>query len=688
MTQRRALAIVGASESTLWTYWLMRNLREYAFPGEVWPVNPNRSTVYDTPCYPSVAALPSTPDIGVLITNPDRAVESSLALLERGTPELLVVSDGFRETARPDGIERERVLREAALAAGVRLVGPNCVGYASFHESLCAIAEPIPLGIRPGDVSVISQSGVLTHTALAALKDEGLGVDQCFSIGNGATFGFEKALDTLAARPTTKIVCAVVEAIRDHDALSDAVTRGREAGVEFVFLLLGQSEDGKRVAKSHTGAIIGDQRVMRAWLTGLGVTLVTSFEELTRAAALLRTVGRPSPERGVFILSNSGGSTGLAADTCAAQGLPLAQLSEQTSRKIREHLLPGTEVGNPLDITTHGGPEAKAAIHELICGDPSVGILIDPTGLSWPDDTDERRWHRAGMDTLVEAAEQAGVALIYTSLMGQPETDYVRRLAERPGICVNVGLATTISALARLYAWPGEATEPPATSKSHVDGSVVDEARARKVLEALGLPMVAGVEADSTENAVVGAAGLRAPWVAKVALRGLGHKGRIGGVRLGLCTADELAAACQDIVDAAVHHGAAKAEDVGFLVQEMQFGPELLVGLVRDPVAGPAAVIGVGGWAAEAGTVFGAVALPADKTAFAAALSRGGLTKLVPTDGLIDLLVDLSDQFTTGALRDYAVVECNPVILTAAGPRIADVLLVERDQTANAEGAA
>lgn len=689
MTQRRSLAIVGASESTLWTYWLLRNLREYAFPGDIWPVNPNRAAVYGVPCVPSVADLPSTPDLAVLITNPDRAVDAATALIDRGTPELIVVSDGFRETATPEGIERERVLREAGITAGARIVGPNCVGYASLHDQLCAIAEPIPLGLLPGDVSVISQSGVLTHTALAALRDEGLGVDQCYSIGNGATFGFETAVGTLAARPGTRIVCAVVESIRDHDALAAAVTEGGRAGVEFVFLLLGQSEDGKRVARSHTGAVIGDQRVMRAWLTGLGVTLVDSFDELTRTAALLREVGRPGPDRGVFILSTSGGSTGLAADTCAAHGLPLARLADETAGKIADHLLPGTVVGNPLDITTHGGPDAVTAIHDLICADPSVGILVDPYGLSWPDDSDERRWHRAGMERLVAGAERADVAVVYTSLMNQPTTDYMRRMAGRPGVTVNVGLATTISALAKLYREPDVPAAPKAAAKPAVDGAVIDEARAREVLMALDLPMVAGVTADSPSAAVAAAAELRPPWVAKVALPGLGHKGRVGGVRLGLCTTTDLAAACEDIVARVVEHGLGGRADVGFLVQEMRFGPELLVGLVRDPVAGPAAIVGVGGWAAESAHLFAVVPLPATDADVGAHLHRGGLPALVGADAtaaLVRLLVGMGHQFTTGALRRYAVVECNPVILTDTGPRIADVLLVERDAEAYPEG--
>lgn len=687
MTQgKKAVAIIGASESTLWTYWAMRNMDEYGFAGEVWPVNPNRDSVYGTKTFPSIESLPGVPETAILVTNPSRSIQSAEQLVDIGVQELIVVSDGFRETATAEGQVLESKLQNTVAGTGVRLIGPNCVGYASFHENFCAIAEPIPLSLRPGGISVISQSGVLTHTALAALADEGLGVDEVYSLGNGAAFGFASALKWLGQRPTTQIICAVVESVTDREAMVQAITVGRKSGKEFIFLLLGQSEDGKRVAASHTGTVIGDQRIMRAWLTDLGVILVNSFDELTRTAALLEVVGRPGPGRGVFILTGSGGAAGLAADTSAAYGLPLAQLTEATEMELRKHLLPGTTVGNPLDTTSHGGPEAVKAIYEAITADPNVGIMVDPVGLSWPDDTDERRWHRSHMLIPVGVAVERQTPLIYSSLMGQPMTDFVAEIAKRDHISVNTGFATTISSLARLYNYdlepPAEARPSKASVATTDPESTVDEAKARDVLDGLGFPMVAGFVAGSAEAAGAGAADLQAPWVAKISLEGLGHKGRVGGVRLGLCSTEELVAACEDITDKVVSFGIAKRDDVAFMVQEMVFGPEILVGLVRDEVAGPAVIIGVGGWAAESANIFAAIPLPADRGRIASKLYLSQLPKLIGaanTDGLVDLLVTLGIEFTTGGLSDYAVVECNPVIMAAGGPQIADALLIKRE---------
>lgn len=677
----KSVAIIGASETTLWTYWVMRNLREYRLIGDMWLVNPNRPEVYGTKTFPSVEDLPGVPDVAVLITNPVRSVAAARELVARGVNDIVCVSDGFRETATDEGRALEAELTSVVAGTDSRLIGPNCVGFASFHEQLCAIAEPVPLGLKAGSVSVLSQSGVLTHTALAALEAEGLGVDQIYSLGNSAAFTFADAVTHLVDRDSTKVICAVIESITDVDALADAVKAGRAKGKEFIWLLMGQSEDGKRVAASHTGAVIGDQRVMRAWLDDLGVVIVDSFDELTRTASLFLQVGRPRPGKGVFFLTVSGGACGIAADTAAAYGLPLAQITDETAAILRANVLPGTTVGNPLDITTHYGPEATKAIWEAVANDPNVGLMVEPIGLSWPDDTDERRWHRAGMLTPVEVSARTGVPLVYSSLMAQPMTDFVQRiLDENPLVSVNTGFATTTSSLARLYDHSGGALEESDSRGASVDpGYIVDEAPAREILSALSFPMVPGFVADSAAAAGEGAKSVPAPWVAKVAVEGLGHKGSVGGVRLGLTTIDELVAACADITERVVELGVASAEDVGFMVQQMVFGPEILVGLVRDKVAGPAVVVGVGGWAAESASIFVTIPLPASNDRVESAVLGSTLPRLIgraKSAQLVELLGELATQFVGGELAAYETVELNPVIMTDAGPVIADALLV------------
>lgn len=675
----KSIAVIGASESTLWTYWALRNLEEYGYAGDIMLVNPNKPEVYGRKTYRSAQDLPKVPDLAILITNPVRTIEAARELVELGVTELICVSDGFRETATDEGRALEEQL-VAIVAGKARLIGPNCVGYASFHDNLCAIAEPIPLGITPGPVSVLSQSGVLTHTALAALKAEGLGVDQIYSLGNGASFGFTDALNHLVQRDSTRVICGVIESITELSELTKAVTEGRKNGKEFVWLLLGQSNEGKRIAASHTGAIVGDQRIMRAKLNELGVVIVNSFDELSRTASLILEVGRPSPTNGVFFVTDSGGASGIAADTAAAYGLPLAQIGQDTIEIIQANILPGTTVGNPLDSTTHNGADAVRAMWGALAADPAVGILVPPFGMSWPDDSDERRWHRAGIMLHVDSTRDSGKKLIYSSLMQQPLSDFmVRVLAENPHVSVNAGFAQTVSSLANLYDHSQDQALPVSYNNTVDPEFVVDEAAARAILAGFNFQMVQGFAADTPQAAGLGARTVPGPWVAKVAVKGLSHKGRVGGVRLGIITPEDVEAQCEDITRRVVELGIAPASEVHFMVQQMVFGPEILVGLLRDAVAGPAAIIGVGGWAAETGTIFATIPLPASEQQISDVLLRGDLPRLIGVDkvtDLVTLVTPLAAAFTDGDLAEFDTVELNPVIMAATGPTIADALLV------------
>src|SRR3984957_10345837 len=191
MPEARAIAILGASDATLWTYWLMRNLAERSYPGEIWLVNPNRTELYETKCYPGVDALPGIPDTAFLITNPARTVKACEDLIQLGTREIVIISDGFGETDTPEGIAAEQAIAELGKTPGVRIFGPNCVGFASLHDAVYAIAFPMPTDMSAGNVSLVSHSGMVVHATLSELKREGLGVDICYTIGNGVSFNLE-----------------------------------------------------------------------------------------------------------------------------------------------------------------------------------------------------------------------------------------------------------------------------------------------------------------------------------------------------------------------------------------------------------------------------------------------------------------------------------------------------------------
>jgi acyl-CoA synthetase (NDP forming) len=665
------LAIVGASQSGIpWTEWVIRSLLQYRYAAPIHLVNPRREELLGRRCYPSVAALPEPPDIGIVAVGARHVVGACSDLLDAGASRIVVVSNGFRETGTDEGRDRERELVELCAGRDVVLVGPNCVGFASFHEGICAISQPVPEGIVPGEVSIVSQSGGLTAALQGAVHEEGLGQDACYSIGNGAVFGLAAAVRSALARETTRVVCAAVESVDDPAGIEAAAAEAGRAGKLLVFMTLGQSAGSRQLAASHTGAVVGEQRLLAAWLHSMGVVLADSPAQVGRIARLFLDLGRPDPERGTFIATVSGGGAGLTGDLAARHGVQLATPTEATAETLRGLLPEGAHVGNPLDVQTGD----SVGVYSAIAADPNVQFLIEPWMLPWPNE--ELHWQRAALERIARIAGSFGVPVLVGSLFHQPLNDWARAFAAQPGVCVTPDLELTAAALGKLYGHDGGA--PAGVSDGSSSGGAVGlvaEAGAREVLEAAGLPVVRGGVARDVDAAVELAAGLRPPWVVKVSADDVGHKERIGGVRVGLRSVEEVRAACEGI---AVNARDAGVGEVAFLVTEMAFGPELLVGALRDPVAGASVTVAVGGWAAESGATFGTAALNGGPQA--AELVHGwGLPRLLGerrASQLAGFLDRLAAAFVGGPLASYATVEINPVMLTEDGPVVVDALLV------------
>lgn len=689
-----SLAVVGASPNGIaWTNWLMNSLALYDFDGQIHLVNPKYDELFGLKCYPSVASLPEDPEVGVLMTGASRVAPLAGELLARGCSRFVIVSNGFAETGTDAGRANDDALRECFAGSEALVVGPNCVGFASFHESLCAITQPVPAGITPGEVSVVSQSGGLTGAAMGAIVGAGLGLDVCYSIGNGSVFGLAAAVRSAVERETTKLVAVVMESVDDPRELEQAARLAREQGKVVACLQLGQSESGRGIAQSHTGVIAGEQRPVAAWLQRLGVVLADNAEELGRIAALVLKLGMPDPGRGAFVATVSGGGAGLSADLAARSEVKLAELEPETRARLHELLPDGAFIGNPLDVQTGDGQ----AVYTAITGDPNVELLIEPWMLPWPDEV--WHWQRSALMRIVGIAEAARVPLIVGSHYVQPLNEFAEELGRRPGVLVSTSLPLTMAALGKLYAAAGPyraaavattaAPQVPATANTvpwpangakpaGLSAGLITEVEAREILAAARLPVVKGVADSDLDRLLDAASGLSRPWVAKLVVAGVGHKGRVGGVRLGLADEAALREGCEAIAEAAIASGVATREQIGFLATETEFGPELLVGALRDPVAGPTVTVAVGGWAAESGQVFGTVPLPATRAEFWERAREWRLDHLLGdrVDGLVGFLADLGDAFSSGPLSRYATVEINPLMLTSHGPSIVDALIV------------
>ncbi|MGE3618957.1 MAG: acetate--CoA ligase family protein [Acidimicrobiia bacterium] len=696
-----SVAVVGASERNFFTRCVVDNLRIYGFAGTVTAVNPSGATGLDVPVVASVADLPTVPDVAVVGVRADRCPGVARELVGRGVRTVLVVSDGFSEAGTDEGRALERELAEVCRTAGATLIGPNGVGAADFHTGLVSIGAVVSDRVRPGPVSVVSQSGGLMLAILDALVADAVGADLAVSVGNGATADVLDALVAAARRPETRVVCAYVEGFPPDPVRLDATLSAvRAEGVRLVVLKSGRSDVARRLALSHTATITGSAELSAALFARHGVVQVDDVESMARAARLAVDLGEVG-DRGLAVITSSGGGAALMAELSELHGVALADFAAGTTGWLGEIVASSGHIGNPVDLSGQTGsdPERTRSAVEAILADPGVGAMLLPFSVAFPDDEPHRGRHRQHLEVLAGAAVAASKPFVVASIAPQALTPWVEELAARfPGTVVVSGLKSTMEALGHLVPRrpPDPDGEPdgsgPATAGPEGEaGRVLSEAEGRALLEPLGVPLVAAW-ACADEAALAAAwPSVRPPVVVKAILPGVGHKAAVGGVELGVADLATARAACARIRGRVA---AAGRDLAGFLVQEQVAGTELIVGFGRDPIVGPSVTLGLGGVLAEATDLHAAALLPLRGRADLADLvARAGLVPLFARfgpavrDRIFALVERVAGGFVGGDLTGLASVEVNPLFVTADGRvLVADVLAVETDDEGSADG--
>lgn len=699
----RRIAVIGASERNFYTSWALRNLAAFDFDGEVYPVHPSATEVLGLRCYPSVAELPEDPELGIVGIRASACLEAARQLAARGCRTVVVLSDGFRESATPEGERLERELVDWARDASVTLIGPNGVGVGDRPGRVMPIAEPVPLDLKAGPVSIVSQSGGMLSTIMAGLAWERAGVDLCISVGNGAAFDVLDAIDAATQRDTTEVIVAYLEGLgREPGKLDAVLERVRTSGKRLVAIKPGTSATARRLVESHTASLTGPDATVRAVLADRGVALVDCIEDLVRAGRLARLFAVGAPVR-IAVLGSSGGAASVTSDLAETNHVALSGFSAATQDALAALVPESGFVGNPIDLSGRsGGDEVDSdRIYGQIAADETVDALVVPFSATLPDETPPRTAHRTYLESLAEISERHGKPLIISSVAAQRGNAWLTDFEKRhPTTAVVEGLRTTLAAIGALSPPPGLVpSRAPADASDARDGAplpnagaVLSEAEGRERLEAAGFAIVPGrafvADAILLDLITAGTAGLAFPLVVKAILPGVTHKAAIGGVVVGCANESEVVDAVGSLQRASRESGAVMT---GVLLEEMVSGTELLVGLTRDPLYGPALTVGLGGALAEVGTMHGTAVLPfADRDAVHALLVRADLAGLIERSAagaqFVDQLFALGAAFVDGPLADLATVEINPVFLTGDGRALAaDVLAITADHVQPAE---
>jgi acyl-CoA synthetase (NDP forming) len=583
----RALAVLGVSRSpTKLGHRLLQNVRESGFAGAVYPVHPAGEPILDYPTVPAVDALPEGLDLA-LVSLPAPAVPAAIkALAARRVRVAVVLSSGFGEVD-DHGRSVQAELLGIAREAGLRLVGPNCMGIYTAPARLNGTYF-WDLPRVSGGISIVSQSGAYGGLIFRHLGGRGLGIARFLSIGNQVDVDIAEAVEYLAEDPATTLIACFVESLRDGRRFVEAAARAT-AGKPVVVLKGGRSEAGRRAAGSHTGSLAGAYEVYRAGCRRARVVLAEETEEFFDAIEALTLAGSRRPRApSVAVVTVSGGPAVIAADCAERSGLGLPPLAEAARRALRLLLPPFAAVGNPVDLTPQVEPARIAAAVRIVFEQPEIagGIAVN-VGLDIPEFA----------DGIVAAAR----------LTDKPVVAFT---ADAPGITERFragGVPVLPSPERAVRAWralwrAGRAAPGPLARAARLPAEVEAAIRtgrgplpyglARRALEAYGIRFCREAVVATADEAVAAAAALGYPVVVKADVPGLTHKTDVGGLQLDVKDAGAVREACRDL--------SARVGARAFVVQE-QVGPgaELLIGGRRDEVFGPVVAFGTGGVLAE-----------------------------------------------------------------------------------------
>lgn len=460
----RAVAVAGVSTKEgpgLSGGSFVSSLLEIGFPGPIYLVHPSADAIRGLKCYRSVLDIPDEVDY-VISSVSARHVPGLLeeCIAKGGVRVLHLFTAGFTETGEAGRAEMEQQVVARARAAGIRVIGPNCMGiYAPASRLAFLPNQPV----EAGDVGMISQSGFNCAEFVRYAVPRGLRASKIVSFGNGADLKAADFFDYFADDPQTEIIVAYLEGIQDGPRLAAAL---RKAGARKRVAILkgGRTEAGGRAATSHTASLAGSLQVFDGLCRQAGVVRVESMEALVDMAATFKYV-RAVPGPRVAVVGTGGGASVLAADDIAAAGLqmpPFAADTQEALAKVTAEA--GTSVRNPVDsmnMSTETGFEATLMPCAL---DPGIDIVLYHTsfgggaGLGARRAAEIRATMQRQVATLARIREESGKAVV-VSLRTSTEAGgfefglEFQDLGARAGIAVYPGVQRAAEALASLWAW-------------------------------------------------------------------------------------------------------------------------------------------------------------------------------------------------------------------------------------------
>jgi len=602
----QSIALIGATPNEKsFAGKTLANLEQ--FSGRLYCVNSKYQTIGERPCYPSLDALPETPDCVVVAVGRDAVTAIVDACIAAKVGGIVLYASGFAETGDPAWVAAQQALAAKSKASGIPILGPNCLGLFNFTSNAIAsfVNALSPAPVRQPAIGIVSQSGAL-GLSLGEAQKLGISISHILLPGNSCDVNIADSIAFLAEDPACCAIACVFEGMTNSLRLIEAGEAARRAGKAVVVCKIATGEAGAAAAISHTGSMAGLNAAWNAVFERAGMIVVEDFEALIETASFFAKAPLRPVARGVAAISASGGAAIMAADKAELHGVPMPQPRDAT-RQILEGLIP--EFGsarNPCDATAQvaSNPQMQEDCIKALLNDPSYGVLVQVMGSSGGNtarlvklfgglagESDKLIcvvWNSAWHDSPPTIDIEADPRLVLFRSMDRcfaTLAAWLKRAeaAELAGVEPAARLSSS-GAAADAAALIGEA-----------QASVLTESEAKRVLALYGLPVVPEHVAVSLDDALSAAREFGYPVVLKVESADIPHKSDAGAVRLGVSDDEALRTAYAEVL-ANARAAVPGAHIRGVLVQPMVAkGVEIMLGGRIDPQFGPLVVASMGG---------------------------------------------------------------------------------------------
>jgi acyl-CoA synthetase (NDP forming) len=595
----RSIAVFGGAQAQE----VIRQCDLMGYEGEIWPVHPKKDEIQGRRVYRSVDELPGSPDAAYVGVNRNLTIDIIKGLSALDAGGAISYATGFAE-AGEEGSELTQQLLEAS--GEMALVGPNCYGLLNYVSG--AMLWPDQQGGRRVDkgVAVITMSSNVGFNL--TMQRRGLPIAYMVSLGNRIKFDLHDAIKIFARQEQVTAIGLYLEAMPDPRTFQEAVDVARELGKPIVAIKTGRSQVAQQVVMSHTASLAGSDVLVSALFERLGVARVDSLEALVEALKVLHVLG-PLQGGRIAAMSTSGGDLTLLADALAP-GLSLPPLSAAAAERVREVVHERVVPANPFDyqMFSWDDADANAAIFGALLSD-DFDIALSVLDYPRADKCDQSTWSGAEQG-FVRAAKATGtkgaVLASFSDTIAEPVAERLMQDGVAMLAGIDAGVAAVKAAVDIGAAWKRPPAQPLLTDPGVGQRDVVrvlDEAESKALLAGCGVTVPASRIVGTPEEAVAAAEELGFPVVVKAL--GVAHKSDVGGVRLDLRSADEVAGAL------AMMSGLSER----YLVEGMVEGvvAEIIVGVARDPQFGPYLVVGGGGILVELMKDSASLLLPATR---------------------------------------------------------------------------